>query len=127
MVISRKLGHVEKRGKTRGRSTKHLEASECNNSEDRRNHISRKMVETSQIISMSLETSKQERTYLSFDYQYETTFIHSDPKDDTSRRPCEYQRQLKNQHRCSFSGDSSTWKTRTEQTRARSTKHLEAS
>ena len=53
---------------------------------------------------MSLKTSKQERTYLSFDYQYETTFIHSDPKDDTSRKPSEYQRQLKNQHRkCIFS------------------------
>ena len=86
------------------------------------------MVEASQIISMSLKTSKQERTYLSFDYQYETTFIHSDPKDDTSRKPCEYHRQLKKEHRkCSFSGDSSTWKTRTKQTRARSTKHLESS
>ena len=86
------------------------------------------MAETSHIMKYESKTSKQEKTYLSFDYQYETTFIHSDPKDDTSRKTCEYQRQLKNQHRkCSFSGDSSTCNTKKKQIRGKSTKHLEAS
>ena len=73
------------------------------------------MAETSHIMKYESKTSKQEKTYLSFDYQYETTFIHSDPKDDTSRKPCEYQRQLKNQHRWSFFDNSTTWRSEEKQ------------
>ena len=64
---------------------------------------------------MSLKTSKQDRTHVSFDYQYETTFIHSDPKDDTSRKPCEYHRELKNQNRWSFQGNSTMWRNEVKQ------------
>ena len=65
MVIFRQLDHVEKRGKTRGRSTKDLEASECKNSVDRRNRTSVERWLKQQIMKYVSQEVKT-KNYLSF-------------------------------------------------------------